>query len=118
MTVLCYVFARHLVEAFLTDETAFSLAVSFTRILLSTGFLFGVFYVLINALQAMGAATESLIFSLSRQGIIFIPALFVLETAAGMSGIVWAQPVADVLSLVLAAMLYFRIWRKPFNLNT
>lgn len=79
MTVLCYVFARHLVEAFLTDET---------------------------------------VFSLSRQGIIFIPALFVLETAAGMSGIVWAQPVADVLSLVLAAMLYFRIWRKPFNLTT
>lgn len=78
MTVLCYVFARHLVEAFLTDET---------------------------------------VFSLSRQGIIFIPALFVLETAAGMSGIVWAQPVADVLSLVLAAMLCF-IFVSGANLST
>ncbi|MGN0735825.1 MAG: MATE family efflux transporter [Anaerovoracaceae bacterium] len=117
MTVLCYVFTRQLVGAFLTDETAFSLAVSFARILLSTGFLFGVFYVLINALQAMGAATESLVINLSRQGIIFIPALFILEAAAGMNGIVWAQPVADVLSLILAALLYLRTWRKPFSLT-
>lgn len=39
-----------------------------------TSFLFGVFYVLINALQARGAATESLIVNISRQGLIYIPA--------------------------------------------
>ena len=38
-------------------------------------FLFGVFNVLANALQAMGAATAALIVNLSRQGIIYSPAL-------------------------------------------
>ena len=38
-----------------------------------------IFYVLSNALQAMGAATQALIINLSRQGIIYIPALFLLE---------------------------------------
>lgn len=40
----------------LSDENALGYAVGFSRILLSTGSLFGVFYVIINALQAMGAA--------------------------------------------------------------
>lgn len=51
---------------FLTEGDAFDYAVSFTNILLTTSVLFGVFYVLANALQAMGAAREALVINLSR----------------------------------------------------
>ena len=112
LTGVCYLFANQIVSAFLTDVTAFDYAVSFARILLTTSFLFGVFYVLTNALQAMGAATASLIINLSRQGIIFIPALFILKAALGLNGLIWAQPVADILSLVLAAVLYVNTYKK------
>ena len=112
LTAICYLFTSQIVSAFLTDATAFDYAVSFARILLTTSFLFGVFYVLINALQAMGAATASLIINLSRQGIIFIPALFLLQAAFGMTGLVWAQPVADILSIVFAATLYVNTFKK------
>ena len=84
----------------------------FSRILLSTSFLFGLFYVLCNALQAMGAATEALVVNLSRQGIIYIPAVFIMQTLLGITGLVWAQPVADVLSLALVAVLYIFTMRK------
>ena len=84
----------------------------FSRILLSTSFLFGLFYVLCNALQAMGAATEALVVNLSRQGIIYIPAVFIMRTLLGITGLVWAQPVADVLSLALVAVLYIFTMRK------
>ena len=80
LTGICYLFTDQIVSAFLTNPTAFHYSVQFSKILLATSFLFGVFYVLINALQAMGAATESLIISISRQGIIFIPTLFILKT--------------------------------------
>ncbi|MEA4923545.1 MAG: hypothetical protein VB031_09400 [Eubacteriaceae bacterium] len=43
---------------------------TFVKILLCTSFLFGAYYVLLNAIQAVGAATESLIMNMSRQGII------------------------------------------------
>ena len=112
LTAVCYLFANQIVSAFLTDVTAFDYAVSFARILLTTSFLFGVFYVLTNALQAMGAATASLIINLSRQGIIFIPALFILKTALGLNGLIWAQPVADIFSLALAAGLYINTYKK------
>ena len=112
LAAICYVFTNQIVSAFLTDQTAFSYAVQFARILLSTSFLFGVFYVLVNALQAMGAATPALLISMSRQGIIFIPALFILQTVVGMTGLVWAQPVADVLSILIAAILFRKTMKK------
>ncbi len=63
---------------------------------------------LTNALQARGAATESLIVNISRQGLIYIPAMFILGAIFHETGLIWAQPVADVLSLLLALVLYMR----------
>lgn len=112
LTVICYVFLPQIVRVFLTDASAFHYGVSFSSILLCTSFLFGIFYVLLNALQACGAATESLIVNISRQGLIYIPAMFILGAVFHETGLIWAQPVADVLSLVLAAVLYVRKSRK------
>ena len=67
---------------------------------------------LTNALQAMGTATAALVINVSRQGIIFIPALFILKAVMGMTGLVWAQPVADVVSLVIAYVLYMNTSKK------
>lgn len=114
LTGICYLFTNQIVSAFLTDSTAFGYAVQFSRILLTTSVLFGVFYVLTNALQAMGAATSSLIINVCRQGIIFIPAVFLLKVIMGMTGLVWAQPVADVISLIIAYILYKKAARKMF----
>jgi len=112
MTGLCYLLRGQIVGAFLTEPKAFDYAVRFTNILLTTSVLFGVFFVFNNALQAMGAAAQALITNLSRQGIIYIPALFILEAAFGVTGLAWAQPVADLLSTALVAGLYFRTSRK------
>ena len=106
MTVLCYVFDSQIVGAFLTETEALQYGVAFSRILLTTSFLFGMFYVLSNALQAMGAATAAFIINLSRQGLIYIPAIFILQRVIGMNGLLWAQPVADVLSVLLVLVLY------------
>ena len=62
---------------------------------------------LTQALQARGAATESLIVNISRQGLIYIPSMFILGAIFHETGLIWAQPVADVLSLLLAIGLYF-----------
>ncbi len=112
MTALCYLLTDQIVSIFLTEQAAFDYAVEFVRILLTTSFLFGVFYVLVNALQAAGAATPALIVNLSRQGFIYIPALFILKSAIGANGLAWAQPVADLLSTLLVAVLYVITFRK------
>ncbi|MGN0729667.1 MATE family efflux transporter [Treponema sp.] len=108
MTVVCYVFVNQIAGAFLQRGEAFDFSVRFVKILLSTSCLFGGFYVLVNSLQAMGAAKESLVINMSRQGLIYIPSLFILNGLLGVTGLVWAQPVADVLSTVIAVVLYKR----------
>ena len=115
MTVLCYVFDSQIVGAFLTETEALQYGVAFSRILLTTSFLFGLFYVLSNALQAMGAATAAFIINLSRQGLIYIPAIFILQRVIGMDGLLWAQPVADVLSVVLVLVLYRSAAKKKMG---
>ena len=108
LTGVCYLFTNQIVSAFLTDVAAFDYGVSFSRILLCTSFLFGVFYVLINALQACGAVTESFVVNISRQGIIYISVMFILGTMFHEMGLIWA----DVLSFGLVVILYVRKSKK------
>jgi multidrug efflux pump len=116
LTMLCYLFVNQIVGIFLTERSAFAYAVRFAKILLTTSTFFGVFFVFANALQAMGAATSSWIVNISRQGLIYIPSLFVLRAIIGINGLMWAQPVADVLSLILAISLYFGIFKRKKSL--
>lgn len=112
MTGVSYLLKRQIIGVFLTDAAAFDYATKFVNILLTTSFLFGVFYVLTNAFQAMGAATEALIINLSRQGMIYIPALFLLNCAIGVTGLVWAQAVADLLSTAMVIFLYLQTLKR------
>lgn len=112
MTGLCYLLRDAIIRVFLTEPASFDYAITFTSILLTTSFLFGVFYVLTNALQAMGAAVQALIINLSRQGIIYIPALFLLQSVLQANGLAWAQPAADLISTALVAVLYLWTSRK------
>ena len=116
ISALCYIFADPIVKVFLTDLTALDSGIHFTRILMSTAWLIGAFVVCQNTLQAMGAATPALLASIFRQGIIFIPAVFIMKSIMGVDGLIWAQPVADVLSLVIVIfMLIIKIKKSEFT---
>lgn len=108
VSVLCYVFAEPIVKVFLTDRIAIDAGAHYTRILMSTAFLIGAFAICQNTLQAVGAAIPALLASLFRQGIIFIPAVFLMEAAIGLDGLIWAQPLADVLSLIVVIFMLRR----------
>jgi multidrug efflux pump len=112
LTAVCFVCCSPIVRAFLTDSSAYAYGVSFSKVLLVSGPLFGLLFMITNALQALGAAVPSLILSISRQGLIFIPFVFILNAAAGLSGLVWTQPVSDIISSVLAVALYTAYARR------
>ncbi len=116
ISALCYLFAEPIVKVFLTDMTALESGVRFTRILMSTAWLIGAFAICQNTLQAVGAATPALLASVFRQGVIFIPAVFIMKAIIGVSGLIWAQPLADVLSLaVVIFMLVRKIKKTDFS---
>lgn len=108
ISALCYVFAEPIVKVFLTETSALEAGVHFTRILMSTAWLIGAFAICQNTLQAIGAATPALLASVFRQGIIFVPAVFIMKALIGVDGLIWAQPIADVLSLAVVILMLRR----------
>jgi Na+-driven multidrug efflux pump len=51
--------------------------------------------------QAIGKAKEAGILSISRQGIMLIPLIIILPQFLGLTGVLLAQPIADLLTLIL-----------------
>lgn len=84
----------------------------FTKIMLLTVWLTGAFVVLQNTLQAMGEAMLSLLASLFRQAILYIPMLFIMKSIMGCDGLIWAQPVCDVLSLIIIYIMISGKFKK------
>ncbi len=96
--------------------TALSSGIHFTRILMVTGWLIGPFIICQNTLQAMGAATPALSATVIRQGVIFVPAVLIMKALIGVDGLIWAQPITDVLSLaVIIIMLCRKINKTDFT---
>lgn len=56
-------------------------------------------------MQSIGKAVQSAIISLSRQIIFLLPAEFILSGFLGITGVLWAGPVADILAFVLAVVI-------------
>lgn len=116
MTVICYLGAGPMVSAFLTDPQSFDFGMQFARMLIISGPVLGVLFVMINTIQAMGAALPSLILSISRQGLVYIPVLFAFHALFGSAQtLVLAQPVTDYLSVVLSIVLMIASYRRYFG---
>lgn len=113
LTVVCYFGASPMVRAFLDNDAAYGYAFSFARTLIISGPILGVLFVFINTIQAMGAALPTLILSISRQGIIYLPTLFMFHHFFNTPKmLVMAQPVADYLSTTLAIILFVITFRR------
>ncbi len=116
MTVICYSFADVLVRAFLEDKDAFEYGFSFSRIYIYSGPILGILFVLINAIQSTGAALPSLILSISRQGLVFLPLLFVFNIIFDTPRmLVLAQPVTDYIAVAIAIVLFIFTIKKYFK---
>lgn len=107
MTFICYVFALDLVKVILDDPEALGFGESFSRIYILSGPIMGILFVMINAIQSTGAALPSLILSISRQGLLYMPILYIFThifDEARMMAL--AQPVTDYLAALLAVILF------------
>jgi putative MATE family efflux protein len=65
-----------------------------------------------TSIQAFGKAKASLLLSIARQGLFYVPLLFLLSRLYLFKGLLWAQPVSDALTLALALVLLVSILKK------
>ena len=76
-------------------------------------FILSGFYTVYSFLfLVMGKAKEGCILGACRQGLCFVPVILVLPTACGLSGVLYAQPIADVLSALITVWMAVRLHRE------
>jgi Na+-driven multidrug efflux pump len=74
--------------------------------------LFG-FYTVYSALfLAMGKAKEGCLLGICRQGICFIPIILIIPRLWGLNGILYAQPIADVIAAIITAFMSIRLYKE------
>jgi putative MATE family efflux protein len=73
---------------------------------------FGIYTVYSSLFLALGKAKEGFILGICRQGICFIPVILIFPSIFGMGGIIFAQPLADVVATVIALFLSRSIYKE------
>lgn len=107
------VFARKfLIQAFINDPEVIAYGMQMVIALQFSGPIIGILFLCINMIQGMGKAIPSLILTICRQGLIFIPCIFLLDTLFGLDGVIYAQPTADYASIILSVIMCLWIIRK------
>ncbi len=75
-------------------------------------FLFGFYTVYSSLLLALGKGTAGFIVGALRQGICFVPVIFLLPMIWDLNGILYAQPIADVLATIITAFVAIRLHKN------
>ena len=111
--VIAAVFSTQIVSLF-TKEDAEMVRVGSTA-LRANGLsfvLFGFYTVYSFLFLVMGKAAEGCILGACRQGICFVPAILIFPTVWGLSGVLYAQPIADIISAIVTAVMALRLYRE------
>jgi len=75
-------------------------------------FLFGFYTVYSSLFLALGKGTAGFILGACRQGICFVPVIMLLPALWGMYGILYAQPIADIISAIVTAFMALHLHKE------
>ncbi len=107
-TLLCFFQSENIIRLFLKDPNALALGTTMIRLRVVTGPIIGFFYISSNFLQASGNAKVSMLVSTLRQGVFFIPLIYVMNGLFGVVGNICAHIVADTLATLVGVLLAAR----------
>lgn len=111
--LLMAVFSTQIISQF-TDGNAEMISVG-QKSLIANGFsfmLFGFYTIYSSLFLALGKGTAGFILGACRQGICFVPVILILPVLWGLNGILYAQPIADVISAVITIFMALHLHKE------
>lgn len=105
LTAVIFFMKRYLITAFINDEAVIEIGIKIVIALQLSGPFLGILFLCINTLQGMGKALPSLVLTFCRQGLIFVPLIFLLDRMLGLDGVIYAQPIADYASIIISGVM-------------
>lgn len=105
------VFAPQILHLFIREIQTSELGTSFLRVACLAVPLTSANFLISYTLQAMGKGVQSAVLTFSRQGLLNIPLLIVMNLIFGLYGMIWTQLVVEIIMLPLSLGMYLQVWR-------
>ena len=106
-------FASRIVGFFRPDPEVVAIGGTILRAQCLVLFLHGGIAVTNMLLQAVGRPFGAALIACARQGLFFLPLVFLLPRAFGLPGLQWTQAAADLLTFLLTLPFLVKLFRKP-----
>ena len=110
--IVLVIFANPIVSLFGTDKEMICLAAKALRLNAVLFITFGFQMVYASLYLAIGKSLLGSVLSLSRQGIFFFPLVLALPRLLGLIGVIWVQPMADILTTIITIIFAVKINRS------
>ena len=113
ISAIAYIFSPQLIELFQKgDEYVANIGAFALRMQLLTLPLTGWITMCNMMMQNIGKVVKASILAAARQGLFFIPLIFVLPILFDFTGVVIAQPIADILTFILSIPLQILVLKE------
>lgn len=112
LTILMVLTRQTLIQVFIDDVDVIAYGIQMVVALQISGPVIGILFLCINTIQGMGKALPSLILTVCRQGLVFIPMIYALNRLFGLNGVIYAQSVSDFISIILSVCICLKIFKS------
>ena len=115
LTVIIFAAAPQMMNVFTTNQSIAADAAQMLRYQVVTTPCVGLVLFLTIVFQSFGKPSGSFPLSISRQGVVFVIVLFIASRTAGYIGILASQAVSDLITAVIAVVLFKVMLQKEFT---
>ena len=115
LTAIVFLAAPFLMKCFMDNQSIIDDGTVMLRWQVITMVFVGIILLMTIIFQSMGKVVGSFILSISRQGVIFLAVLVIAFYTAGYMGIVASQAVSDIITVIIAGILFYKQLYKEFQ---
>ncbi len=114
---VCFVFANPILHFFINDIDVINYGAMILRLFCFSIPFTAIEMVIVVVFQSLGKAVQSLILSIGRQGLFYVPALIMLSNRWGVQGFIWSMPLSDIFTGIFAIILYIIFYKQFVKQN-
>lgn len=107
-SISAIIFSKELVRFFIDDEATIVYGARFLKIMSCSVAIYPLTFVIIAVFQATGESIKPFVLSLLHKGSLDIVLFFVIKKAIGLDYIMWASPIMEVITLIIAITLFIK----------
>lgn len=116
-TAAMCIFAPEIIGIFMQDDAIITNGAMMLRFQQAGMVFMSITLVSTCVCQSVGSAAGSFALSISRQGVLYVIVLFIMQAAFGYQGVLMSQMVADIGTAVMAAIIILKIIKNVENKN-